>query len=105
MGILLMIVGYGWAFLGFMNFIIGDFSELSENMIAFAVILNVGIYFAPGLIVGGIGTMIHRKKKSKDSTKAAIIQCPNCAEDIKRAAKVCRFCGVEVIEPGSKLFT
>ena len=100
MGMLMMIVGYGWAAIGVLNFFVVDhpaeYSIQSGNGDLYWGVLIIGsmfMYWFPGLIIGGIGTIIHRKKKRRLAVEVSTIECPNCAEEIKKAAKTCRFCG------------
>ena len=65
MGILLMVVGYGWALLGFVHLVkyVG-FAELAPgNEVGLTVIIFIDIilYILPGLAVGGLGGLLRKK--------------------------------------------
>jgi hypothetical protein len=62
-------------------------------------------WFVLGLIVGPFGLLVAFFPKldvppsaSGDATVSETRSCPYCAETIKRAAKVCRFCNRELPE-------
>jgi hypothetical protein len=56
-----------------------------------------------GVVLGPIGILCAAAATPANGGPAADLrECPHCAESIKRAAKVCRFCGRDV-EPLIKL--
>lgn len=63
MGILLMIVGYGWAALGVANIFMMDWANISEAAGGFGLMFNGLLFILPGLVVGGIGSMIRGRSK------------------------------------------
>jgi hypothetical protein len=51
-----------------------------------------GLYF---VIVGGFLGLLGIAPNPREAEKEPIKVCPQCAETVKAAAKVCRFCGYE----------
>jgi hypothetical protein len=65
MGVLLQIIGYGWTLFGIFNFFsVNDFNSPNEFQIAISVILHLFLY-GGGLIVGGLGSLISKRVKTK----------------------------------------
>lgn len=98
MGTLLAIVGFGWAALGLAN-LIGMFTKIGANQTGIATLglmINVLLFVLPGLIVGGIGLMLRRRRHANAAVPVPDVErisCPNCGEKIPLVARTCRFCG------------
>jgi len=61
-GLLLILVGGGWAVLGAANVLMGASKGLSETTIAFSLILNMLVFLMPGLVLAGIGGLLRRRR-------------------------------------------
>ena len=63
MGLLLMVVGYGWALLGLANIVThpGWATGSSETSIAISIIINAVLFILPGLVVGAMGGLLRKK--------------------------------------------
>lgn len=101
MGMLLVIVGLGWALLGVFNLTEGiqqlDKQGFGDTAKGFALVFNMAILILPGLGLAGIGQSLRRRRRKKtemppEASATDTIACPFCAETIKRAASICRFC-------------
>lgn len=68
MGILLMLIGYGWAAIGAGNLLMADWGTMSEGVMVFVLIFNGLLFVLPGLIVGGLGGLMRRKGKAAEET-------------------------------------
>ena len=94
MGILLFAVGLLWAGIGIANIYSGlsniSASGWSSNFASLNLMINVPIFVIPGLVAVGLGHYLHNKKAP---AKIPEKKCPECAELIKKEAKICRFCG------------
>lgn len=61
MGMILVIIGYGWAILGVGNIILfPNWATASEGMVTALFAFNVLLFILPGLVTGGMGTMMRR---------------------------------------------
>jgi len=67
MGTLLKVVGAIWTLIGIGNIIGMPWTESSEGLLTFGLILNMLLFIIPGLVVYGIGALI--KKKQAVSTE------------------------------------
>jgi len=66
MGLLLMVIGYGWAVIGLGNIVMYDnFQTASDAAVGFLFMFNVLLFILPGLVVGAMGQNM-RKKQSKE---------------------------------------
>ena len=115
MGVVLIVIGIGWAALGVMNLVSGlqrlDEQGFGDAGKGFALIFNMAFLIVPGLMLAGLGVIVRRQRRramasssAGSSASAAIDQrppvvedimtkkCPECAETIKLRAVVCRFC-------------
>src|SRR4051812_48055789 len=99
-GILLMVVGFGWALLGFANIIFGlvNLSRAggSSAIGAVAIGFNMLLFILPGLVVGGVGTMIWAKQRSTDEgryDRGLLAKCPQCRGYVEMQARACKHCG------------
>lgn len=68
MGILLMLIGYGWAAIGAGNLLMAEWGAMSEGVMVFTLIFNGLLFVLPGLIVGGLGGLMRRKGKAAEET-------------------------------------
>lgn len=76
LGIILMILGFGWAGLGiytFVGIILAQFIEpdleMIEMLTGLSFIMCFLFYWLPGIIVGGIGAIIRNTRKIKTKEK------------------------------------
>ena len=65
-----------------------------------ALFVNGLLFIFPGLVVAGIGGLLARRARRRrigecDHTER--VPCPHCSEPILRTAKICRFCGRDVV--------
>lgn len=97
-GLNLLLPGLGYIYAG--RWIVGILGML----------LVVGIYASTGLLyilptwlmmnaIMAIDMVMLIKKHNKAAESASLRKCPNCAEMVKRDAKVCRFCRSELTTP------
>lgn len=72
MGLILIVIGFGWAALGVAN-LVGVFSPGSDaaasGLQAFGLIFNMALFILPGLAVGGIGVYMTRRRFEIDRAK------------------------------------
>lgn len=61
MGIVLQIVGYGWFVLGLFNFGLANKGVTDDMQLGLSVIVHMMVYFGPGLMIGGLGSLIAKK--------------------------------------------
>lgn len=94
-GLNILLPGVGYMYMG--KWIVG----------IFCCLLVVGIYATTGLlylvptwlvlnVVMALDMVILFNKHKKDVEQATTMKCPNCAELIKREARVCRFCNTSL---------
>ncbi len=57
----LMIVGFGWGFLGMANIVAMFFQTRSSGLLLTGLIFNMLLFVLPGLAIGGIGLHVHRR--------------------------------------------
>ena len=116
LGIAMLLGGLLWASIGLYQGC-GSFAELVKNeqqaeadgtAVAISWILNGAVFVFPGMVIAGIGALVSRsgRKQSASEPRAAAMTgekrnddekaCPFCAERIKAAAVVCRFCSREL---------
>jgi hypothetical protein len=106
-GILLMVVGFGWAILGVANIVygtarlasLGDTGGVGGGL---ALIFNMVLFILPGLLVGGIGTMIWARQRSTDEgryNRGLLAKCPQCMGYVEMQARACKQCGAEMNWP------
>lgn len=106
-GILLIILGLGWAGLGILNLASGlaalQASKASEAWQGFALLFNMALLILPGSALAGLGFLVRGRtvdrnlnRPSGASASKGLRPCPACAESIKLDAKLCRFCGRDV---------
>ncbi|ODN70220.1 zinc ribbon domain-containing protein [Methylobrevis pamukkalensis] len=82
----------GW--LGF-SFLVGSFAQRRGR--SFGAWMIVSLLFSPlvGVIIVLLLSPIAEKTEPAIQHPEAFKLCPRCAESVKRAALVCRFCGHE----------
>jgi hypothetical protein len=110
LGWILLVVGLLWAFGGVYNvgaaFMGGvnaptDAARQQASMAtAVSLLLNGLLFILPGLVVAGIGGLLARRatrRQMAEGDDAERVPCPHCSEPILRAAKICRFCGRDVV--------
>ena len=99
MGVLLLIVGLGWAFLGVGNFwsLASQQPPPNSTLLGFSMIFQGGIFVIPGLFLAGMGQSLREKtiignktitKKEHIEIDSDIKKCPYCAENINKEAKI-----------------
>jgi hypothetical protein len=102
-GLNILMPGVGYIYMG--KWLVGIFTCL----------LAVGIYVTAGLliifptwlvlnIIMGIDMAILSGKNKKKIAELTTMKCPNCAEVIKREAKICRFCKTQLHADGDTAF-
>ena len=66
MGTLLTIIGFGWALIGIINFANTNNFQTPGNEFAlgFSLMLHVGVYLFPGLVVGSLGLLLRKKRNA-----------------------------------------
>lgn len=96
MGIVLIVIGIGWALLGAGN-ILTMLSRTQEvgGVETFGFLLNMILFVLPGLIVGGIGEMLRRRSARGATTSdgSGLIACPDCGSGVSVHADHCLKCG------------
>lgn len=64
MGTLITFIGFGWFFVGVVNFLmVNNFTAGNESVLGMSLIMHVMFYFFPGIIVGSLGMLLRRSKK------------------------------------------
>jgi hypothetical protein len=66
MGMLLMILGFGWAIIGGANIVLYDhWQGGSDAAIGFLLMFNMLLFILPGLAVGGVGKVLRAKSEAQ----------------------------------------
>jgi hypothetical protein len=89
MGVLLALIGGGWAIIGIANIFTSPAFQGTggDAMASTVVIFNMLSFVLPGLVVFGLGYMISSKNEKERETEKNSVKCPFCAEMIKAEAK------------------
>ena len=83
MGTLLQVIGFGWALLGFGN-LVGMFSkDIGQGLQILGLMFNVLLFILPGLVVGGLGTVMNNRRKA--ATEAAGTEEQRIAAAVSKA--------------------
>jgi hypothetical protein len=108
MAVFLMVIGFGWAIIGFWN-IIGMLArtDVSSGVGLFGFLLNMILFILPGLAIGGLGALLQRRNSRPTPMLSAApdpmdvtterINCRECGESIALLARTCRFCGTPLV--------
>lgn len=128
-GWIFVIIGFGWALIGILT-IFNFLPKLVNGTMPFGIgalglLFTFLIYIAPGLLVGRLGVVrvgvVSKRKKKEEEKRERDIKheinenrvdlhlstdtkiCPQCAEEVKAAAKICRFCRYEFPESSDQI--
>lgn len=66
MGILLMIVGYGWALIGAGNLVMAPWETMGSGWGVASLMFNGLLFILPGLGVGALGQVLRRRQAEAD---------------------------------------
>ena len=88
MGMLLMIVGLGWASFGVFNcgivFINTSSPEVNGTFIQITIVMHMLMYWLPGLALGGIGRILLYFEPAVSESQSIVLsdeipsECPKC---------------------------
>jgi hypothetical protein len=109
MGRLLQVVGFGWALLGFASCIptvmynykertAGSVTAASDTALGFGMMIAFLLFVVPGVIVGGVGhSMMRRKSEARRVGPAPTVGearfCSKCGAPVGAVADFCSRCG------------
>ena len=93
-GLNLLFPGAGYVYMG--RVLLGIMAFLLVVATLAVSIVTFGITWLVVQIIMALDMVILFNKNAKALEAATMMKCPQCAEMIKREAKVCRFCGVSL---------
>jgi len=112
MGVFLIVIGLGWAAMGVANIVMGlqntgfGTSGFEAEWASLNLMVSMGFFILPGLVVAGIGESLRRSAIRRDQqatparpeplTTRNLRKCPFCAELIQVEASLCKHCHSDV---------
>ena len=104
-----MFLGIGLAYLAVYSGALAAFGSLTDRAVGGCVVLVGVLVFVYMAIVkpGGTLTVTYERWRSSpteppaapNTAGADTMACPRCAETLKRAARMCRFCQLDLTKP------